>query len=101
MGSFLISPSLIEMQQFHHTKLKNAPNVQLRNSYGQVNFLEPINLYKKIIAECIQIKKNEIEIKDPEWVNKKCEVTLFDFGEYAGLSEKVKKMIKEENEEDG
>ena len=62
--------------------------------------MEPINLFKANIESCVRINKECIEIINPEWKQKECEITYFDFGEFSKIPKLVSKKL-EENEKKG
>ena len=52
-------------------------------------------LYKDI-ENCVDIKQDTIDILEPDWQNKRCELTFYNFAGYNdGKSEKEQQKIEE------
>ena len=57
--------------------------------------MEPVSLYNKDINDCIEIKQDTIDIKDPEWESLRCELTFYNFANFSKKSEE--EQLKVEN----
>lgn len=75
--------------------LRQVYDVEIIGEYGSVKFLEPISLLYKEIDNCVDIRQDTIDITEPDWLNKKCRLTFFNFAQYNQKSEKDKEKVEE------
>lgn len=95
IGEYEISPSIEELKTKTVHELKRVKDVVISNKFGRVQFLEPINLYKKNIEEGIEITQDSIEIIESEWDHRECELTFKNFGNYRNQKkEDCEKLIR-------
>jgi nuclear pore complex protein Nup98-Nup96 len=66
LGNFTVQPSLDKLKNFTVQQLKKVENVKISNSFGTVEFLEPISLYRLDLTHAIKIAQDNIEIVDAE-----------------------------------
>lgn len=76
-------------------QLKKCEKVKIFNSYGSIEFLEPISLYKLDIPGSIKIAQDNVEIVDPELEEKRVRMTFNNFGNYVNAKpEERTKLLK-------
>ena len=76
-------------------QLRKVENVKISNKYGTIEFLEPICLIKKNLAEALKIAQDNIEIVDPELEEKRVRMTFVNFGHFKELKvEERSKLLK-------
>lgn len=67
-------------------QLKKVDKVKISNSFGSIEFLEPVSLYKQDLGLALKIAQDNIEIVDPELEDKKVRMTFVNFGNYRSLN---------------
>ncbi len=75
------------------SNLREVYDVEIIGDFGSIKFLEPISLLYKDIDSCVDIKQDTIDINEPEWQNKKCELTFINFAHYKEKNEKDRLKI--------
>jgi hypothetical protein len=60
LGNFTISPSLERLKNMTINQLKKVDKVKISNSFGAIEFLEPISLYKLDIPGSIKIAQDNV-----------------------------------------
>ena len=65
LGNFNVSPSMERLKTFTSKQLREVEHLRIWNQYGEVEFLEPISLFRADLGASITISKDNIEITDP------------------------------------
>ncbi|XP_031472603.1 uncharacterized protein LOC116244972 [Nymphaea colorata] len=95
VGDFNISPSVEHLKDYTTEQLRKVPNVKIWNKFGEIEFLEPISLYRANLEAGIVISRDNIEITDRDLEDKRMRMTFRNFGNYANLKgEERDKIVK-------
>lgn len=57
-------------------ELRCVFNLSVENEWGRIDFLEPVDLYKKDLDRCMQMTCNSVKVMDREWRSKRIRVVI-------------------------